>query len=245
MKLRNSYIQVRRELDGELTFGGDQGFFKMETKDIDAEKKSQSGCGIVALADTFLYLSSWKKSFVGTWMESYVNHALTEVQYRAYYNQIYYMLGGVSLRNGASGLKLARGFNRLARQQHINLKGRWAFSGKKILSRIEQMLEKDIPVILCVPKMVGKKVKEHKLGFYQYSERELVQKTAISAHYVVVTGINMLSEMEQYGVNTSEKRTLLEISSWGKKYYIDWQEYKDFIDTHFLGTILGNILYIR
>lgn len=32
MKLRNSYIQVRRELDGELTFGATKGFLKWKQR---------------------------------------------------------------------------------------------------------------------------------------------------------------------------------------------------------------------
>ena len=47
------------------------------------------------------------------------------------------------------------------------------------------------------------------------------------------------------GILEEEKGSYYEISSWGKKYYINCKEYDRLIKTHFLGTILGNILYIR
>jgi len=42
----------------------------------------------------------------------------------------------------------------------------------------------------------------------------------------------------------SKKTTVLGISSWGKQYYINYNEYRDYIDTTG-GTFTSSMLYIR
>ena len=55
--LRGQYIQVKRKRSGEITFGGDQGFFAGAPMRSADERKQKQGCGITALANTFLYLA--------------------------------------------------------------------------------------------------------------------------------------------------------------------------------------------
>ncbi|MGN0376163.1 MAG: hypothetical protein ACI4ED_00875 [Suilimivivens sp.] len=62
----------------------------------------------------------------------------------------------------------------------------------------------------------------------------LRQKAFTRAHYITITSVIKERDMVFY-----------EISSWGKKYYFSRNEYDVLIHTHFMGTILGNILYIR
>ena len=81
---------------------------------------------------------------------------------------------------------------------------------------------------------VLKKDKKDELAFYVKKNGRMEKACTVSAHYVMVTGM-----IERNG------EAFLEISSWGKKYYVNWNEYEDMIQTHFLGNILGNILYIR
>ena len=47
---------------------------------------------------------------------SYVNRVNKEEDYIAYYNGIYKFLGGVSMKSGISGIRLAMCFNRLSRR---------------------------------------------------------------------------------------------------------------------------------
>ena len=63
------------------------------------------------------------------------------------------------------------------------------------------------------------------------------QKSAsVTAHYVVVT---------EWITDPADETGYFRISSWGKEYYVNWKEYEAFMYGHFLGTLLGNILYIR
>lgn len=199
------------------------------------EKKQKMGCGIVALSDIFLYLAGKYNRSLQVDGETYVNHELNQKTYCEYYNKIYRFAGGVSLKNGASGIKLWRKFNRMAKLQGWGMRACWGFSRKKILSRLKEMLKKDIPVILCVPMALFKKDKDKGLCFYGKNDRgEYFVRTRVNGHYVVVT--ELYSENEEI---------YLVISSWGKQYFIKWREYEEQIKTRLFGAFLGNILYIR
>ena len=215
IKLQKAYIKVQREKTGEVTYGGDQGFFREEKPLC----KYQSGCGVVAFLDLLLYLTD-------------TDREVSEKVYKDYFNQIYSLIGGIPFMSGISGLKLQFKFNWIARQRHWKVRAKWGLSGKKLFSRVKEMLQKDIPVILCIPHMIRKKDKKDKLAFYKKETFEKVQET--SSHYVMITGIVQ-----------KEKEIYFSISSWGKEYYINWKEYDTYMNTHFLGKILGNILYIR
>ncbi len=233
-KLQKPYVQVRRK-NGEITYGGDQGFFKGGAPGSVEECKSAMGCGVVAFSDLLLYLGTGDQSRETLENRSYVNRINDEVDYCSYYNCIYDFMGGVSARNGISGIRLRLRFNRLARRERWELRSVWGLSAGRLYGRIEEMLKQDIPVILCIPMMLFKRNKKDGLAFYRWAD-EWKKEAMVSAHYVTVTGIVRES---------GSSEIFFEISSWGKKYYINWKEYERLIHTHFLGTILGNVLYIR
>ena len=55
--------------------------------------------------------------------------------------------------------------------------------------------------------------KKKKLTFYRQENGVYLPNTETKAHYVVVTGM---------------ENGYLQISSWGKEYFISWQEYLDY-----------------
>lgn len=233
--LQGAYIQVKRKNTGEITFGGDQNFFGGIGAGSEDARKKGSGCGVVAFSDVLLYLAGRNRQYQTAATENYVNRILEEEEYKAYYNSVFAFLDKIPSKNGVSGLKLWLKFNKIARENHWDLRAGWGMSGRKIHGRMEEMLQKDIPVILCIPMMLRKKDKSHRLNLYkreQDGEYRSVQ--SINAHYVTVTGI--IREQEN---------VWMECSSWGNKYYVSRNEYDTFIHNHFMGTILGNILYIR
>ena len=67
-------------------------------------------------------------------------------------------------------------------------------------------------------------------------------------HYITVTGIR------EYDGTDGEHQIMLEISTWGKKYYMDYDDYKAFIElqkedsgflNHMWENAYNNILYIK
>ncbi|MCA5962640.1 hypothetical protein LC724_22785 [Blautia sp. RD014234] len=92
------------------------------------------------------------------------------------------------------------------------------------------MLAHDIPVILLVgpnfPFVWGK----HRLNMYHRSpEGEYSPSCQIKAHFVTVTGMD---------------DTWMRVSSWGKEYYINRQEYVNYVKKH-SSFLISNICYIK
>lgn len=234
--LTRPYIRVKRREKDSITFGGDQGFFKDAPESSEDGRKKRMGCGVVAFNDLLLYLAGSNPAYRIKENENYVNRVLSEKEYKTCFNFQYEFLGGFAEKRnkGLSGFRLKRGFNRRARLANWKLRAIWGWSSSKLFDRVKEMLDKDIPVILCIPLMVFKKDKGKGITFYKKKEEQYRKACIVSEHYVVVTEI--LEEKESI---------FLGISSWGEKYYVNWNEYDEFIHAHFWGTILGNILYIR
>lgn len=247
IRLARPYIQVKRKQVGTLTCGGDQNFFAGAREGSIDFRKQKLGCGITALSDVFLYLAKREGIYYSRETEGYVKSCLTEDEYRDYYNRIYRFVGGIApwAKNGLSFLRIQGSFNRMARRQKWKLRARWGFSFPKMRGRIEEMLHHDLPVILCIPFMVFKRDKGQGILFYEKRDGKYQKSCKVSAHYVVILGIT-----EQEG------QSWLQISSWGKEYYINWEEYSALLCPALKGhlvygtfrrvleTILGNILYI-
>ena len=86
-----------------------------------------------------------------------------------------------------------------------------------------------IPVILAVGPNFSLFRKKHKLNFYVKNGEEYTFACQTAAHYVTVTAME-----EQY----------LKISSWGKEYFINVQEYADYVK-RYSSYFVSNVFYIR
>ena len=233
--LTREYIQVRRNKD-EITYGGDHGVFAGALADSPDGRKCRLGCGVTAFGDLLLYLANNGPQYHIKENEEYTNRVLSLEEYKSYYNWVYDFLGGIppKANRGLSGIRLQGRFNQMAHRQGWKLRARWGISGRRMYGRILEMLHEDLPVILCIPIMLEKRKKDDGIIFYKKYRGQYRKIQRVNAHYITVTG-----------VITEDGGPYLEIASWGKKFYINWQEYETLIHTHFLGTVLGNILYIR
>jgi hypothetical protein len=158
------------------------------------------------------------------------------------------------------GPRIAYAFNSYARTYRFNLRARWklTLTYYDMLEHIEEMLSGDIPVILSIGPNTPLLWKNDGISFYV---RESVDnqtnnaddkillpapdlycyhtvKNKIHSHYVTVTGIYRNVEK-----NSPGEKILLRISSWGKKYYINYDEYRDYIDKSG-GTFTSSMVYI-
>ena len=129
-------------------------------------------------------------------------------------------------------------------------KVRWRVNSRNLLNRISEMLENDIPVVLSIgPCLIRGRKKELPLysiksstsndNFNSENQIDYEQVNSVKDHYVNVTGIYKLSEE-----NNPITKTMLEISSWGKKYYINFDEYVRFVKKYD-NFLFSNILYIQ
>ena len=227
---RNAYIQVQDK--GRVTYGGSQLFFK-PFSDKRSQRKYDGGCGMVALGDLLLYLMEKETRPYQVGGITYHTAFQEKEAYMDYFNKLCRKLKWFPSRNGMSGVLMAIRFNAVMWKKHMPYRARWRLFETVREKRIERMLRKDLPVILCIPSVLLPWQKEDRLPLYMESNGQMKQVDATRAHYVTITGL-VSHEGEGY----------YRISSWGRKYYISVKEYRDFVRTHLLGTMLGNILYI-
>lgn len=175
----------------------------------------KSGCGVISAVDVLLHIEEREQ--------------LTEKKYIEYAKNIWLHYLPVIPGFGMNGLTLMLGMNCYFRKQKLPYKAFWGVSGRKMLSRIDRMLSEDIPVILSAgpnfPNIFGK----HKLSFYtKINDKKYIPATKTKAHFVTVTGRDGI---------------YLQVSSWGKEYYIDIREYREYVK-HCSSPLVSNIICI-
>lgn len=178
------------------------------------------GCGVIASSDVLAYLGLHKRGCQTKELRD-LKFEKGAVEYQSYQEYVKVMRKKyfpVMPHFGIPGCMLPFGFNWYFYKNHIPLRAHWSVLPKNLMSGIQKMLDRDIPVILSIglnfPFFWGKKA----LQIYTKSHDGTytpIQK--VRAHYVTVTGVE------------DDK---LCISSWGKEYYIFWEEYRIYVKKH-------------
>lgn len=222
-RLKNPYIAVMRE--GSLSYGGNQSW-------SDSRMMKKYGCGVTAGTDLLLYLSLYKDFCASSFLEKITGGTgiLETGQYlectRRMKNRYFPLIPFF----GMPGWLLAAGINRYFRKEGIPLKASFCVRGGKLWNRISAMLAHDIPVILAVGPNFPIPGKRHKLDLYEKDGRGNYRTACqVCAHFVTVTGMD---------------GDYLKISSWGKEYYIDCQEYFSYV-RKYSSFLVSNLCYIR
>lgn len=175
-----------------------------------------SACGVISATDLFLHIEG--------------KETIDEQQYLQFARNIWLGYLPVFPGFGMNGWTLMAGINRYFYKKKLPYQAFWGASGRKMLSRIDRMLAEDLPVILSVgpnfPNIFGKR----KLTFYtKTNDKRYIPAVKTKAHFVTVTGRDGI---------------YLQISSWGKKYYIDIREYREYVK-HYSNSLFSNIICIQ
>lgn len=153
---------------------------------------------------------------------------------------------------GVLGTSLSKAINSYFKYAKIDYKSSWptSLTSEDMLLRIEEMLEKDIPVIFSVgpntPNVFGvveiemyNQFKQGDSGYdakinqlYQYKRIKV-----INGHYMTIT------EVIKDDISTN-KNVMLKVSSWGKLFYIDFDEYREYVEDEG-GKWTSSMVYIR
>lgn len=221
VRLKFPYIAVMK--DGSLSYGGNQGWFA-------GNILKKYGCGVIAGTDTLLYLSLHKeycrsKEFKeeedsGIWEEKRYQE-LVRIMHRRYFP----VIPGF----GMPVWFLAAGMNRYFRRSRIPLKVSFGVLRRNLWIRTTAMLAHDIPVILAIGPNLSLFRRKNKLNFYEKKGEEYVCACQAAAHFVTVTAL---------------EGKYLKISSWGKEYFLDIQEYMNYVKKY-SSFFVSNIFYIR
>lgn len=231
-----------------VSYGGAQTwFFNMDEKkwyslleqDYTLRKK---GCGLISGSDVMLYLSLKKQKYMTPGTALVVENTSGNLNYDTYMDYLYYMSDRyftVLPMVGAIGTNISLGINHYCADNKLGLNAKWCTSKKKMLSRIKKMLENDIPVTFSI----GPYKEGYGINFYDWEPKtndiySFVIKNKpdkVAAHYVTITGMM---------IDKVKNQTILEISSWGKKFYINYEEYSTFVDKY-SNYVFSNIVYIE
>lgn len=222
-KLNTPYVSV----DG--SYGGNQGWFK-ET-DLKRKKTLEEyGCGLIGASDLISHILG--------------NNSFTREEYHKTILNFEKKYFHILPKLGISGILIAWGLNlyfllnrkKLREETGAKYRARWFVRPSKMLDRIKEMLDNDLPIIFAIGPGFFRK---NKVNLYYKEERDgkVIFKpvTKTKDHYVTITGV------EEYPDND---KTMLEISSWGRKYYVNYSEYKNYVkknDNYYF----SNILYIK
>ncbi len=222
LQLKHPYISVGYQ--NSRSFGGSQ----MQSG---SKTMREVGCGVIAALDLLLYLRRYHDGCEGVFFKEAAQDGVIDAEEydllsqklsRAYFPLI--------PKLGVNGLMLAAGLNVFFLRYHFPFRAHWGIGSRGLFERIEELLGEDLPVILSIGPNFPLFWKKDTLPFYVPSHGDTpCSACEVRAHYVTVTGID-----ERY----------LHISSWGKAYLIDRNEYSDYI-RHSSGSVVSNIVRLR
>lgn len=189
MKLERPYVRISSE-EGQ-SYGGSQNWFP-------GASFRACGCGVIACADTLLYLTGRTELTRGEYMD-YVN------QLRRYFPLIPY--------RGIDGLRLAVGMNLCLSREGLPYRARWSASAGLFWERLSSQLMCGLPVIIAIgpnfPIFWGKDT----LPLYRRSGDGYVLSTRTKGHFLTVTGLD---------------DGWMRVSSWGRELYISRGDYENY-----------------
>lgn len=173
------------------------------------------GCGLVSCADIILSAAGESRS---------------RTDYEQFCSQLSRSHLKVRKFIGLNGLSMARGLNRIFKEKSLPYKAGWGCRSKKILPEIKRMLGMKIPVCLSVgPSLFVK----DGVNFYPEAEISQPVREKINDHYVTVTAV----------CENDDGQVFLEISSWGKRFFISFSEYMAYKKRIF--TFFSDILVVK
>jgi len=198
------------------------------------------GCGLIAFADLILYLAVHRDKKLPAPLKPFfeIGSIPDKDRYMKYVRYLDRKYLPVIPKFGLSGYAIAISLNLffLIRRLPYRAWWMWTLSSGRMLARMEQMLENDIPVIFSIgPNTPFVWVKKG-IPFYSKDlSGDFIVRETVCAHYVTLTGIFRDPKTE---------RTMLRISSWGKELFVDYNEYRAYIRRRG-GRFTSSMIYIH
>lgn len=220
--------------EGSLSFyGGSQNMYA-------TPRERSCGCGIAGAADIILYIEALNdERNLNTDISTFPSDngfAYSKDKFLSLSADLRKKYIPIIPGRGVNSFILAWGLNRYFKKHKLKYRARWKWTSIKKWETLERMLKDDIPVILAIgnnfPAVWGKK----ELNLYVKDEKESSEaepvfrkQQSVCGHFVVVTAI---------------EGNCLTVSSWGRKLYINIDEYNQYVKKHSI-NVYSNILIIK
>lgn len=106
-----------------------------------------------------------------------------------------------------------------------------------MITKMAEMLDNDLPVILCIGPKLGFGEREG-VDFYAYNKAKGKYENSgtVNNHYITIWGIEDSWD--------NPPRTMLRLSSWGKEYLIYYDDYISYANEQLDDYSFCNMLYI-
>lgn len=222
---RPEYVGISH--GGHMSYGGDQNWFSVDKWMSREYLLHKWGCGAVAAGDLFLYLakSSRRYGTASTSLARIARPVIDWEDYKLYMQHIASTFTMILPGSGMNGFALAAAVRRYCLKYRIPMTIAWKgfMDDQQMLQVMRKMLREDLPVILSIGPNTPLVFMKRGVPFYTMNERQEFINSghlAVHSHFVTVTGI----------IGRKHKQVMLQISSWGKKYYIDYQEYRAYVN---------------
>lgn len=222
LKLKKPYISV--QYDNGSSFGGSQ---RMTESDV----LKASGCGLVAAMDLLLYLTKGNGYFADSSIKALsLYDVIPQVSYNRCLQKFARSYFPVIPYHGMNGLGLMMGMQLYFARHRLPYVCHWCISDKGIWEKVYHMLEDDIPVIMAIgPNFPFVWRNGRAILYTKDYEGKLKPASSVKAHFITITGID-----DEW----------LEISSWGKCYYLNRRMYEEYV-SKYSAALVSNILYVR
>lgn len=221
-ELKHPYITVAKE--HKHFYGGSQMLSA-------SPNMREVGCGVIAALDLLLYLCRFHEGCgSGFFAEAAADGVIDSEEYDALAQRLSRRYFPLIPKLGINGLMLAAGLNVFFRRYGFPLRARWGVGSRRLFEEIEEQLAQDLPVILSIGPNFPLIWKKDTLCFYLPGHEDgSGSACSVRAHYVTVTGID---------------GRYLHISSWGRPYLIDREEYLRYIRRS-SGSLVSNFVHLR
>lgn len=253
----------------KISFGGNQSWFE-SVSGVDKDNPeyiAAQGCGLIAMADTMLYMSR-KGSSYETTLTSNVskNNPVTFEEYRDYvvaFNNEYVKLDVAidldiyflwwkltNIYTNTNDGNMGNILNDYFESNDLDLKAKWCYVENGICAeghwfeegtrarRIRDMLKNDIPAIISVGPGYG--IKAYDIDTSSKIPAYTDANQSIKNHYFTITAV-IDDKIKQK--NGDYDAVMYEVSTWGQKYYVSEKEIRDYIGTH--SSLFTNVLYME
>ncbi len=212
----------------KASYGGSQTWFSKEMNLSWDRYRNIGGCGLVANCDFILYYCKKNRLRFPDMPKSFIDSDYQYIDKREYMDFLrktsrlkYPILPYL----GSFSFQAPPFVNLFMRQmkQEKRLHFLWKDTAKERMKVIRTSLQEGYPVILVIGPHFLTFWQRNGVKFYRMNQEEevTVDQKSIMKHFVMITGL--------YYPEDASKSVLLEISSWGRKLYIDFEELDTYI----------------
>lgn len=221
--LKRPYINITNENGRIIGNGANQGWFSNSPW----FNVSGQGCGIISALDTLFYINGNRIITKADYQQAILDFAKNIVFTKLFMHEFF---GKFAI--GLTPLQITIFLNKkLGTGYKVTYNGRYGH--EDMLTKMEDQLQADLPVIwsLYRPR------KRITLYTYKSVPGEYIPATTTNSHYV-----NAIAVIHDAAPN---HHTMIKLSSWGKIYFIDYDEYLAYTGNSIISAVTSNIFLIK